>query len=172
MSVDQSDESRLRTLYDAHAAALFAFALRLTRGDRGRAEDIVQETLVRAWQHPQALEPSRGAARPWLFTVARRLAVDAHRARGARPREVDDLALVSMSATDDIDAALDRLLVADALAALSPQHRAVLVEVFFRDRGIDGAATALGVPAGTVKSRTYYALRALKLALSERGVTT
>jgi RNA polymerase sigma-70 factor (ECF subfamily) len=107
-----------------------------------------------------------------LFTVARRLAVDAHRARDARPREVDDLALVSMSAGDDIDVALDRLLVADALAALSPQHRAVLVEVFFRDRGVEGAAAVLGVPAGTVKSRTYYALRALKLALSERGVTT
>ena len=170
--VDQRQETRLRALYDTHAPALLAYAYRLTAGDRGRAEDVVQETLLRAWQHPEAADPTRGEIRPWLFTVARHLAVDAHRARGARPPEVDDRALASVAASDDIDAALDRILVSDALAALSPQHRAVLVEMFFRDRGVADTAAALNVPTGTVKSRTYYALQALKLALSERGVTT
>jgi RNA polymerase sigma-70 factor (ECF subfamily) len=172
-AVDQRQESRLRALYDAHAPALLAYAFRLTNGDRGRAEDVVQETLLRAWQHPEAADPERGEIRPWLFTVARHLAVDAHRARGARPPEVDDRALASAAtAADDIDAALDRLVLADALSSLSDQHRAVIVEMFFRDRGVADAAAALGIPTGTVKSRTYYALHALKLALSERGVTT
>jgi RNA polymerase sigma-70 factor (ECF subfamily) len=173
--VDQRQETRLRALYDAHAPALLAYALRLTDGDRGRAEDVVQETLLRAWQHPEASEPTRGEIRPWLFTVARHLAVDAHRARGARPSEVDDRGLASVvasSGSDDIDAALDRVVVSDALAALSEQHRAVLVEMFFHDRGVAETAAALDIPMGTVKSRTYYALRALKLALSERGVAT
>src|SRR4051812_2340868 len=171
-NVDQRQEGRLRALYDAHAPALLAYVVRLTGGDRGRAEDVVQETLLRAWQHPEASDPDRGEIRPWLFTVARHLAVDAHRARAARPPEVDDGPLASAGAADDIDAALDRLVVADALSSLSEQHRAVIVEMFFRDRGVADTATALGIPTGTVKSRTYYALHALKLALSERGVTT
>jgi RNA polymerase sigma-70 factor (ECF subfamily) len=164
-------EGRLRALYDAHAPALLAYVVRLTGGDRGRAEDVVQETLLRAWQHPEAFDPSRGEIRPWLFTVARHLAVDAHRARGSRPHEVGELPLEAVTASDDVDAALDRIVVADALAALSPQHRSVLIEMFLHDRGVTETAAALGVPTGTVKSRTYYALRALRLALSERGVT-
>src|SRR3954451_13204227 len=169
--VDQHQEGRLRALYDAHAPALLGDVVRLTGGDRGRAEDVVQETLLRAWQHPEAADPGRGDIRPWLFTVARHLAVDAHRARGSRPHEVGDRPLEAVTITDDVDAALDRIVVADALAALSPQHRSVLVEMFLHDRGVTETAAALGVPTGTVKSRTYYALRALRLALSERGVT-
>src|SRR5205085_8328811 len=107
-----------------------AYAYRLTGGDRGRAEDVVQETLLRAWQHPEASDPERGEIRPWLFTIARRVTIDAHRARIARPTEVDDRTLQLATATEEIDAALDRLVVADALAALTPEHRAVLVELF------------------------------------------
>ena len=78
-------EQSLRALYDEHAPVLLAYALRLTDGDRARAEDIVQETLVRAWRHLDRLDESVGPVRPWLFTVAQRLAIDAHRARRARP---------------------------------------------------------------------------------------
>jgi len=81
-----SDESLVRELYAEHAAPLLRYALRMTDGDRQRAEDIVQETLFRAWQHPEAI--AERPARPWLFAVARNLAVDAHRARKARPQEV------------------------------------------------------------------------------------
>jgi RNA polymerase sigma-70 factor (ECF subfamily) len=165
-------EAGLRELYDAHASALFGFALRLTGGDRGRAEDIVQETLLRAWKNPQALTRDRGAVRPWLFTVARHLSVDAHRARSARPLEVPDSSLSAMVEADQIDACLDRLVVADALAALTPEHRSVLLATYYRGCSVAQASAALNVPPGTVKSRTYYALRALKLALTERGVTT
>ena len=172
MAVSSAEDSALRALYEQHAGPLFAYALRLTSGDRGRSEDIVQETLLRAWRHPQALDPDRGPVRSWLFTVARNIAVDAHRARRARPTEVGDEALAVVPAVDEIDQALDRWLIADAMATLSPEHRAVLVETYYRGRSVAEASATLGVPAGTVKSRTFYALRALRLALEERGVTT
>ncbi|HEU5034392.1 MAG TPA: sigma-70 family RNA polymerase sigma factor [Mycobacteriales bacterium] len=165
-------DSALRLLYEQHAGPLLAYALRLTGGDRGRSEDIVQETLLRAWRHPQALDPERGPVRSWLFTVARNIAVDAHRARQARPREVGDEALALVPAMDEIEQALDTWLVADALATLSADHRSVLVETYYRGRSVAEAASVLGVPPGTVKSRTFYALRALRLALEERGVTS
>jgi RNA polymerase sigma-70 factor (ECF subfamily) len=170
--VSSAEDAALRVLYEQHAGPLLSYALRLTGGDRGRSEDIVQETLLRAWRHPEALDPDRGPVRSWLFTVARNVAVDAHRARRARPTEVGDEALAVVPAVDEIEQALDTWLVSDALAALSPDHRAVLVETYYRGRSVAEAAAVLGVPAGTVKSRTFYALRALRLALEERGVTS
>jgi RNA polymerase sigma-70 factor (ECF subfamily) len=171
-TVSEAQEAALRVLYEQHAAPLLSYALRLTGGDRGRSEDIVQETLLRAWRHPEALEPERGPVRSWLFTVARNVAVDAHRARRARPQEVGDAPLALVPAEDEIEKALDSWLVADAMATLSPDHRAVLVETYYRGRSVAEAGRVLGVPPGTVKSRTFYALRALRLALEERGVTS
>lgn len=170
--ISPAEDAAIRTLYEQHASPLLSYALRLTGGDRGRSEDIVQETLLRAWRHPEALDPARGPVRSWLFTVARNVAVDAHRARRSRPTEVGDEALAVVPAVDEIENALDSWLIADALAALSPDHRAVIVETYYRGRSVAEAAAVLGVPPGTVKSRTFYALRALRLALEERGVTS
>jgi RNA polymerase sigma-70 factor (ECF subfamily) len=169
---DSSAEQGLRALYDGHAPVLLSYALRLTGGDRARAEDIVQETLVRAWRNLDRLEESAGPVRPWLFTVAQRLAIDAHRARRARPPETGDAALAVVPALDELEPTLDRIVVTDALDSLSPEHRAVIVETYYRGRSVAEAARVLGIPPGTVKSRCYYGLRALKLALAERGVTT
>jgi RNA polymerase sigma-70 factor (ECF subfamily) len=166
------DEAVLRRLWDEHAGPLLAFVLRLTGGDRGRAEDIVQETLLQAWRHPEVLDPARGPVRPWLLTVARRVAIDHYRARQARPIEVGDEGLDELTTDDGIDQALERWLVADALAALAPAHREALLHTYYAGRTVSEAAMTLGVPAGTVKSRVFYALRALRLALEERGVTT
>jgi len=163
-----TDEELVRALYREHAAPLLRYALHLTSGDRQRAEDIVQETLLRAWLHPEAIV-SR-PARPWLFAVARNLAVDAHRARQARPHEVGESALHVTAVPDTADRALESWAVADALRSLRPDHRTVLLETYYRGHSVAEAATVLGVPAGTVKSRTFYALRALKLALEERGL--
>ncbi len=163
-----SDEALVRALYAEHAGPLLRYALHLTSGDRQRAEDIVQETLMRAWLHPAAI--ASRPARPWLFAVARNLAVDAHRARKARPREVGEAALELFAVPDEADRALESWAVADALRALRPEHRTVLVETYYRDRSVAEAAAVLGIPAGTVKSRTFYALRALRLALEERGL--
>ena len=71
---------------------------------------------------------------------------------------------------DEADRVLESWAVADALAALRPDHRQVLLETYYRGRSVAEAAIVLGVPAGTVKSRAFYALRALKLALEERGL--
>ena len=168
---ETGDEEQLRRLWDDHARPLLAFVLRLTGGDRGRAEDIVQETLLQAWRHPEALNPERGPIRPWLLTVARRVAIDHHRARQARPNEVGDEGLADLLTDDGIDQALDRWLVADALGSLAPAHREALLHTYYAGRTVTEAAVTLGVPAGTVKSRLFYGLRALKLALEERGVT-
>jgi RNA polymerase sigma-70 factor (ECF subfamily) len=167
-----ADEEALKRLWDEHAGPLFGFVLRLTGGDRGRAEDVVQETMLQAWRHPEALDPARGPLRPWLLTVARRVAIDQHRARQARPPEVGDDGLADLAADDGIDAALDRWLVTDALGTLTAEHREALVHTYYAGRTVTEAAVVLGIPPGTVKSRVFYALRALRLALEERGVAT
>ncbi len=162
-----SDEELVRALYTEHAGPLLRYALHLMSGDRQRAEDIVQETLLRAWLHPEAIADR--PARPWLFAVARNLAVDAFRARKARPHEVGEGALDLMPAPDEAERALESWAVADAVRSLRPEHRGVLLETYYRGKSVAEAAAVLGIPAGTVKSRTFYALRALKLALEERG---
>lgn len=157
----------MRTLFDEHAGPLYGYVLRLT-GDAGRAEDVVQETLLRAWRHPEALADR--PIRAWLFTVARNLVVDQARARRSRPQETGDEALAVVPADDELERAVESWAVAEAMAVLRPEHREVLLEVYYRGRSVKEAADTLGIPAGTVKSRTYYALRALKLALEERGL--
>jgi RNA polymerase sigma-70 factor, ECF subfamily len=169
--VGEEDDDLLRALHAEHGDALYAHALRLTSGDRQRAEDLVQETLLRAWQHPQALDPARGSVRAWLFTTARNLAIDAWRRRSARVGEVITDAPPDVIAVDETDRAVESWLVAEALTRLSRPHREVLVECFYQGRSVAEAAVRLGVPPGTVKSRTYYALRSLRLALEELGVT-
>jgi RNA polymerase sigma-70 factor (ECF subfamily) len=163
-----ADDTLLKALYTEHGGPLLGYVLRLLGGDRHTAEDVVQETLLRAWSHPEALVGK--PIRPWLFTVARNLVVDGHRARRSRPQEVGDAPLEAVPAADELSRALESWTVAEALTDLSPDHRAVLVETYYRGRSVTEAAKALEIPPGTVKSRTYYALRALKLALEERGL--
>ncbi|WP_433340028.1 sigma-70 family RNA polymerase sigma factor [Streptomyces sp. CA-253872] len=160
-------ERELAELQRAHGPALFALLLRLCDGDRQRAEDLAQETFVRAWQHPEALRRADYASvRPWLFTVGRRLAIDARRARRARPAEVGEVLLDHAPlCADHADRSAAALDVREALRGLSREHRDVLVEVYFRGASVAEAAATLGIPAGTVKSRAYYALRSLRAVL-------
>lgn len=163
------DEQLSRALYKEHAPALLAYVQRLMRGDRQLAEDIVQETLLRAWRHAGQL-PAQ-ARRPWLFTTARHLVIDAYRARSARPTEAPaDLADAAVE-DESLDLALDAVLLTDALHALSAEHRSVLFDCYYRGNTAAQIAAARGLPPGTVRSRIHYALRALRLALQERGVS-
>ncbi len=165
------DEQLMRTACEQHADALWSFCLRLTRGDAGRAEDIAQETLLRAWKHPSVLGREPDGVRAWLFTVARNVAIDSWRARSVRPEDSTDphdMEIVTQDRTDDL---LQQWLVVDALRSLTQDHRAAIVECYYGGRTVAEAAERLGVPPGTVKSRLHYGMRALRLALEERGVT-
>jgi len=164
------DPELMQALHDDHAAALERYVARLT-GDRDRAADVVQETLLRAWLHDIA-DDGR-PVRAWLYTVARHLVVD--EARSARARNESATAEPPETAStiepDRVDALFDALLVGDALAGLSIEHRAVVVRAYYRRQSVAEIAAELEIPPGTVKSRLHYGLRALRLALQERGVT-
>jgi RNA polymerase sigma-70 factor (ECF subfamily) len=167
MSEDQAE--LLRALHDEHSPALWRFVLRLT-GDRQLAEDVVQEALLRAWKHPEILAQGESAARSWLYTVARNIVIDDRRsARHNNEYGTDEVP--ERASTDRSDAVLDSWLVSDALADLSYDHRAVIVHAYYGGRTVTEIAEILAVAPGTVKSRMHYGMRALKLALQERGVT-
>jgi RNA polymerase sigma-70 factor, ECF subfamily len=158
-------DGAVRQLYARHASALHGYVQRFCP-DRASADDIVQETFIRAWRHLPQLSADDRPVRPWLFRVARNLLTDADRAAKARPVTVqaqpDD-------ARDDtgLDQVLDRQLVTGALQQLSPAHRAVLVETFYHGGTTATIADQLGIPHGTARSRIHYALRALRQQLHE-----
>jgi RNA polymerase sigma-70 factor (ECF subfamily) len=167
--VDQTaDAQQLRCLHDEHAPALWRYVVGLTGGDGARAQDVVQETLLRAWRNPAVLDQTHASARGWLFTVARRIVIDEWRTSRAR-REVVTDELPEHPVGDAVPGVLDRHVVAAALRTLSQEHREVLWECYFRGASVSQAADSLGIPPGTVKSRTHYALRALRLAIDELG---
>ncbi|ERG65440.1 hypothetical protein L332_13445 [Agrococcus pavilionensis RW1] len=162
------DDERLAALYDSHAAPVWRYVVHLT-GDRAGADDVVQETLLRAWRTPRILADPE-TARAWMLTVARHIVID--ESRSARRRHELAVAELPERVTDDaIDARFDALVIAQALAELSAEHRGVIIRAYYGGRSVAEIAAELGVPEGTVKSRLHYGLRALRLALQERGVT-
>ena len=163
--VSDRHEALIRTLYREFGGALFGHVLYLTGNDRQWAEDVVQETLVRAWRNADRLDRESIGVRAWLYTVARNLVIDGRRSSKVRPHVVDAAPLETMTIPDDSENSLSAMVIADALQALSPKHREALAETYLRDRTIEEAAKVLGVPQGTVKSRVYYALKALRNAL-------
>jgi len=168
--VTGSQVELMQELHNEHAAALWGYCVRLTNGDYARAEDTVQETLLRAWRNPEILDQSHGSARGWLFTVARNLVIDEWRTRRAHLEIATAELPESTPQADETDRLLESWVVADALNRLSVDHRMVLVECYYRGRSVAEAARRLDIPEGTVKSRTHYALQALRLELEEMGV--
>jgi len=160
----------VRAVYAAHGPELYRFAMR-SLGDRGLAEEAVQETFVRAWRAADRFDDELGSLRTWLFAIVRNVVIDLSRARAVRP----GLSQVDTGADDTlfVDEAFDRVLtswqVEEALQKLSAEHRDALVEVHYKSRPYQDVAAELGVPVGTVKSRVYYALKAMRLALEELG---
>ena len=165
-----ADDQLVTELYRRYRTPLLSYVLRLTAGDTQQAEDVVQETMVRAWRQAGQLDLTEPSLMPWLATVARRIVIDQGRRKRARPQETGDVVLENVPVADTTEDLLRKVVVAEALRALSPAHRDVLNETILRDRSVNEAAEILGIPVGTVKSRVY-AIRALRLVLSERGVS-
>ena len=159
-------DDAVRQLYVRHAGALRRYVERFCP-DRSSADDIVQETFIRAWRHLPRLSSGDLPVRPWLFRVARNLLIDADRAARSRPVTVP--AQPAEEGCDDtgLNRVLDQQLVTGALHQLSPAHRTVLVETFYRGRTLAKVARQLGIPDSTARSRLHYALRALRRQLED-----
>jgi len=167
---DVRDDAFSRTLYERHGTVLLSFAVQLCDGDRHRAEDVVQETAVRAWQHQGILDPTNDRVRTWLFTVAHRIVIDHHRARQARPKEVGEEAPADSAAPDPADRVVTLQVVLKAMADLTEGQREVLIYTYYLGHSVEQTAAALGLAPGTVKSRAHYAMRALRASLRTHAV--
>lgn len=156
-----------RDLYAKHGPALLRLTTALTGGDRGRAEDLVQETMLRAWTHRDNSDFQHRSPRAWLMTTARRLAIDAHRARHARPLETELTEDFELAGGQPADTNVDEAGVRAALVVLPRSQRQVLAEIYYRDQSVAAeTARLLQIPLGTVRSRTFYGVRALRRALA------
>ncbi|MGW2191220.1 sigma-70 family RNA polymerase sigma factor [Streptosporangium sp. NPDC001682] len=167
-----TDVVLVEDLYREFGVPLLRHVRKATGNDLQWAEDVVQETLVRAWRNAERLQREPGLLWAWLLTVARRIVIDGRRRRGTRPQEVEPADANAVPVPDGADRALEAMIVAEALRELSPEHREVIEQTYLRDRTINEAAEILGIPPGTVKSRLYYGIRALRKVLKERGVAS
>jgi RNA polymerase sigma-70 factor, ECF subfamily len=165
--LDGDADVAIRQLYARYAQGLHRYVERFC-ADRASADDIVQETFIRAWRHLPQLSSGDRPVRPWLFRVARNLLIDANRAARSRPVTVHAQATAEEGRDDTgLTRVLDQQIMADALHQLSPAHRAVLVETFYRGRTLAKVASQLGIPDSTARSRLHYALQALRRQLEE-----
>lgn len=164
-------DREVQRAYELYGGELFGFAFKALE-DRQLAEDVVQETFVRAWKSPRGFDPAQGSMRTWLFAIARNGVVDAIRRRKVREGtgySSWDAVSESSSTFDPVDQLLERIQLGEALERLSPQHREAVVEVYFGGRTCTELGEELGVSASTMRSRLYYGVRALRLVLEENG---
>ena len=161
----------LRELYRRYAPELFGFATSAL-GDRELAEEVVQDVFAQLWRHAGDYDQRRASVRTWLYAIARNRIIDAHRRAAARPKRAEDED--SLETAAEIDQALDhavlRWQVTTALARLSPAHREVIRLAHYGGLTMREIAERTGVPLGTVKSRTSYALRHLRLIFDEMEI--
>ena len=163
-------DAAVRLLYSRHAEALRAYVVRFCP-DRASADDIVQETFIRAWRHLPQLTADDRPIRPWLFKVARNLLIDADRAARAWPVTVQAQPAEDVGDDTGLDQILDRQLVTGALQHLSPANRTVLVETFYCGGTTATVARRLGTPSGAARSRLHCALQALRQHLQDHDAT-
>ena len=160
-------EDAARALYRTYSGELYGFAVNRL-GDRGLAEEVVQDVFTRLWRHAADYDPGRGSVRTWLYGIARNAIVDLERHRARRPPLAAREADTEGAAEDEpIERALLRWQVQAALERLTPEHREVVRLAHLGGMSVREIAELTGLPEGTVKSRTYYALQNLRLALDE-----
>lgn len=163
------DERAVRSVYEAHGGELYRFALSAL-DDAGAAEEVVQETFVRAWRNSDRFDPEIASLRTWLFAIARNVVIDMARARAVRPLPpVPESRGTPEVAGDHAEEVLRAWQVEEALSRLSPQHRQAIVETYYRQRPYAEVAAEAGVPVGTLRSRVFYGLKSLRVVLEELG---
>ena len=160
------DEDAVESLYREHGTALRRFVLSASR-DPQLAEDVVQETVLRVWQQAPDIN---GSIRSYLYRTARNIMIDNYRRAQRRPETLESGLTDHGGAMEKVDELLIRVLIEEALLRLSKEHRDVLVALHYRRFTVNEAAVQLNIPSGTVKSRAYYAVRALRTILDEMGV--
>lgn len=161
----------LRELYRRFSGELFGFACNAL-GDRELAEEVVQDVFAQAWRAAGGYDAERASVRTWLYTIARNRIVDARRRAAARPALADGIEPDEAGSDEPLEQAVLRWQLAAALTHLSPDHREVIRLAHYRGMTLREIAERKGIPLGTVKSRTSYALRTLRLVLDEMGVDT
>jgi RNA polymerase sigma-70 factor (ECF subfamily) len=166
--MDGPDSGEVRGISDEHAAALYRYALLLT-GNRARAAKVVRETVLRARRHPEVADSPAPSARAWLFTVARTMVID-DECSFSSDIGIPDSVWADRTVPEEVNAAVDRLLLGDALAQLPADHRAVVRRAYRQGCTTAQIAADLHIAEGTVKSRLHDALRELGLQLREMGV--
>ena len=159
----------LAELYRRYASRLYGFGLKLL-GDAGLAEELVQECFVRLWRTAGRFDAGKASVGTYLFTIARSLAVDLRRRPSSRPFDPEPAQETASQDEDSVDRLMEGLAVRDALDSLSPAHQAVLRLAYEHGLTQNEIAVRLGIPLGTVKTRAFHGLRALRLALQERGI--
>ncbi len=169
LSADATGEV-LRALYRSYSGELLGFALNAL-GERGAAEEVVQEVFTRAWRSADRYDPARGSVRTWLYQIARHAIIDMRRRASARPALAPGEGAADVGASgDSIEQAMLGWQVAAALERLTPEHRQMIRLAHFQGLSVREIAQRCELPVGTVKSRTWYALRSLRLVLEEMGV--
>lgn len=162
-------DAAVRAFHEAHAPALQAWARRHT-ADHREAEEIVQETMIRAWRKYDQYDVERGSERAWLFGIARNVAVDQHRRRRPHLRAVPTAEVPEGVDDMELERAVETSHVRDALLSLSDAHRQAVLLTYYEGWTVREAAERLGIPDGTVKSRLYHALRSLRSELERQEV--
>jgi len=165
---DIHSDNALRDLYRDHLTALLRYAQWFTN-DPAAAEDAVQETFLRAWRHLPRLLADGRPLRPWLRQVLRHIMIDTDRTARSHLETLHDTPPVEGEVDGGFESLLDRAMLAAALRELSPAHREVLLDVYYCDAPAERVAARLGIPAGTVRSRLHYALRAVRSRLDALG---
>jgi RNA polymerase sigma-70 factor, ECF subfamily len=160
------DRNAFEVLYRRYSRPVFGLALRRL-GDRGRAEDAVQETFASIWRAARSYRPERGPGAPWLYAVARNAIIDRSRVRHEPATEPPDEASTDIGPDERAEASWTAWRIHRALEELSPNERAVIELAYWSGLSQSEVAEYLGIPLGTVKTRTRAALAHLADQLEE-----